>query len=317
VAFVCLAVLVMWKGERSDGAEHLEHWLIAPLAVCMVGLVASATHLGTPGNALYVFAGWGRSPLSNEVMSALGFLVLAGLYWLASFSRKKPPVAVCRVWLFLACVTALWLVSMISIVYAIPTIPPWNSELVPYGLWCMALSSGPLLAIATCACARAFYRAKTRKRGALVPNAGVVQSGKGLKREEVLPHAEALPGEEVLVNEGNKAPLSPPFLVFLRILLVVSSLAFAASLIVFGLQNTELPYFSNSFGTADGLVPWYGWGIVCYGVLGAFGIVITAAPLLRKKTLRLGPTLAGAVLMLAGVALMRVGFYHLLMTVGL
>ena len=64
----------------------------------MVGLVASATHLGNPSNALYVFLGVGRSPLSTEVFFAVVFLALAGLYWLVRFRRaplaaRAAPVA--------------------------------------------------------------------------------------------------------------------------------------------------------------------------------------------------------------------------------
>jgi anaerobic dimethyl sulfoxide reductase subunit C (anchor subunit) len=112
----------------------------------MVGLVASATHLGTPNNALYVLLGWGRSPLSNEVVAALGFLLLAGLYWLLSFSARFP-FLLAKIWLIITCVAALRFVSMISVVYAIPTIPTWDNPLVPLSLWLLAFLTGPLLGI--------------------------------------------------------------------------------------------------------------------------------------------------------------------------
>jgi DMSO reductase anchor subunit len=147
IAFVAMAALIVKSREKTKDVERLEHCLIVPLAACMAGLVASATHLGTPGNALYVLSGWGRSPLSNEVASALAFLSMAGLFWLASFGRRMP-FLLARVWLVAACATSLWLVAMISVVYAIPTIPVWNSELVPYGLWLLALTTGPVLAVA-------------------------------------------------------------------------------------------------------------------------------------------------------------------------
>ncbi|MDR0350691.1 MAG: dimethyl sulfoxide reductase anchor subunit [Coriobacteriales bacterium] len=153
LAFALLAVLLIRQRERAAWVERLEHWLVAPLAVCMIGLVASATHLGTPSNALYVFNGWGRSPLSNEVTSALGFLVIAGAYWLASFNGKLP-LLLNRLWLGCSCLAALWLVARISVVYAILTIPTWNSALVPPGLWALSLASAPLVTLATLAFAR-------------------------------------------------------------------------------------------------------------------------------------------------------------------
>jgi DMSO reductase anchor subunit len=42
---------------------------------------------------------------------------------------------------------------MISVVYAIPTIPTWYNTLVPFGLWAVALCVGPQLAIAAFALA--------------------------------------------------------------------------------------------------------------------------------------------------------------------
>jgi anaerobic dimethyl sulfoxide reductase subunit C (anchor subunit) len=153
LAFLLLAVLIIRERERSAWIERLEHWLAVPLGVCMTGLVASATHLGTPGNALYVLNGLGRSPLSNEVVSAIGFLTLAGTYWLFSFNRRVP-FAVNRIWLGASCLMALWLVTKISVVYAIPTIPTWNSDLVPAGLWALSCATAPLVTLVTLACAR-------------------------------------------------------------------------------------------------------------------------------------------------------------------
>jgi anaerobic dimethyl sulfoxide reductase subunit C (anchor subunit) len=146
IAFVSMVAMIVKNRERTADVERLEHCLIVPIAVSMVGLVASATHLGTPSNALYVLTGWGRSPLSNEVVSALGFLVIAGMYWLASFSNRIP-FWLSRIWLAAACASAFWLVTMISVVYAIPTILTWDSVLVPYGLWSIALAVGPLLGV--------------------------------------------------------------------------------------------------------------------------------------------------------------------------
>jgi anaerobic dimethyl sulfoxide reductase subunit C (anchor subunit) len=146
IAFIAMVVMIIKNRTRTAEVERLEHYLIVPIAVCMIGLVASATHLGTPSNALYVLTGWGRSPLSNEVVSALGFLLIAGMFWLASFSNRIP-FLVTKIWLIAGCIAALWLVSMISVVYAIPTILTWDSPLIPFGLWSIALAVGPLLGV--------------------------------------------------------------------------------------------------------------------------------------------------------------------------
>ena len=65
-----LAYLIMLVPLFGDNlAPELRHkirkYLWVPLVACMFGLIASATHLGNPGNALYVLSRVGASPLSN------------------------------------------------------------------------------------------------------------------------------------------------------------------------------------------------------------------------------------------------------------
>ena len=59
---------------QGDERKRLSGALLIPFLVTLVGLVASATHLGNPDNALYVFSRVGASPLSNEVCAAVLFL---------------------------------------------------------------------------------------------------------------------------------------------------------------------------------------------------------------------------------------------------
>ena len=101
VAFICMGLPVLGRGASVALRQRLNVFLGLPLVVAMVGLVASATHLGNPANALYVFLGVGRSPLSTEVFCAVVFLALAGLYWLYNFvEHPKPQLQ--RAWLVLA-----------------------------------------------------------------------------------------------------------------------------------------------------------------------------------------------------------------------
>ena len=114
----------------------------------MVGLVASATHLGNPANALYVFLHVGSSPLSNEVVSAVGLLACSGLYWLYSFSAK-PFVWLQRLLLTMIAATGIVFVAMVSLAYSVDTIVTWSLPTVPISLWLNALVGGPLLAAIT------------------------------------------------------------------------------------------------------------------------------------------------------------------------
>ena len=112
----------------------------------MVGLVASATHLGNPANALYVFLGVGRSPLSTEVFCAVVFLALAGVYWLYSFA-EQPRVGLQRPWMALAMAAGIVFVTSVAFAYSAETIVSWYTVYVPLNLWLNALVGGPVLAL--------------------------------------------------------------------------------------------------------------------------------------------------------------------------
>ena len=79
VAFALMGAPLHRAALDADARERISKLLCIPLIVTMVGLVASATHLGHPDNALYVIAGIGRSPLSTEVAGAVVFDCLRAL----------------------------------------------------------------------------------------------------------------------------------------------------------------------------------------------------------------------------------------------
>lgn len=147
LAFVLMAIPLFKGGIDGDARGRLSKLLCIPLVVTMVGLVASATHLGNPDNALYVIAGIGRSPLSTEVASAVAFLALAGVYWLLTFARRFP-LALQRVWLVAAAIAALAFVGAVAFAYGRETIVTWNLWQVPAALCLNALVGGPILALA-------------------------------------------------------------------------------------------------------------------------------------------------------------------------
>ena len=142
-----MAIPLFKGGIEDDARGRLSKLLCIPLVVTMVGLVASATHLGNPDNALYVIAGIGRSPLSTEVASAVAFLALAGVYWLLTFARRFP-LALQRVWLVAAAIAALAFVGAVAFAYGRETIVTWNLWQVPAALCLNALVGGPILALA-------------------------------------------------------------------------------------------------------------------------------------------------------------------------
>lgn len=147
VAYLLMSLPVLSGRAAGDTARRLNQLTCLPLLVAMVGLVASATHLGNPANALYVFTGVGRSPLSTEVFAAVIFLALAGVYWLYSFA-EHPRVGLQRGLLAAIDVAIVAFVSSVAFAYNVDTIVTWSLPLVPASLILNALFGGPLLALA-------------------------------------------------------------------------------------------------------------------------------------------------------------------------
>ena len=146
VAFALMGAPLHRGALDTNARERISKLLCVPLIVTMVGLVASATHLGNPDNALYVIAGIGRSPLSTEVAGAVVFLALAGVFWLLTFARRFP-LAAQRAWLGVAQLAAVAFVGTVAFAYWQETIATWHLWEVSAALCLNSLVGGPLLAL--------------------------------------------------------------------------------------------------------------------------------------------------------------------------
>lgn len=149
LAYVLMALPLIVRGDKLDaaGRRRLDNFLSIPVVVAMVGLVASATHLGNPANALYVVSGFGRSPLSNEVVCGAAFLGCAGVFWLTSFAEETRSLTLRRTVAAIISVLGLVFIGAISLAYGADTIITWNLPIATASVWLNALASGPLLAI--------------------------------------------------------------------------------------------------------------------------------------------------------------------------
>ena len=148
-AFILVALLLMAGRLSPAEREGLEHHMVIPLALATAGLVAAASHLGTPANALYVFIGVGRSGLSNEVLAAVLFLGTAGAWWLASFSNLRNHHALWGVWLVVTCMLGVVLLAGMAFAYRMGTVPTWDTPLVPINVWLTGLAAGCPVALLT------------------------------------------------------------------------------------------------------------------------------------------------------------------------
>lgn len=146
---LCMAYLFFFAKNASEAfVKTFNTCLAFPLAIAMIGLIASATHLGNPENILYVFSGVFRSPLSNEVMCAVIFLACVGVYWLLSFSRQAH-VLLNQVLRMCSIISGCIFIVAVAFAYSAPTIITWNLAYVPIELCLNALFAGPLIFLAT------------------------------------------------------------------------------------------------------------------------------------------------------------------------
>lgn len=152
-AVALMALFSLGARADAEAQARIDQCAWVPLAITLVGLVSSATHLGNPANALYILLGVGSSPLSNEVSAAVVFLGLAGVRWMLSFARR-PLRALKAVLSCLTVAAAAVFVTTVAFAYDAATVPTWSTPYVPASLWLNALCGGPLLMLATMRWAR-------------------------------------------------------------------------------------------------------------------------------------------------------------------
>lgn len=145
VGYGVMALYSLMASERLQ-AEAASHYLVVPLVLVITGLIASATHLGTPANALYVLTGVGRSPLANEVIAVVAFLVVGGTWWMVSF-RDDITLALRRAAVVLTLAAIVVALFFIAVAYSVPWIPTWALPTVPLTLFLNALVSGVVVGL--------------------------------------------------------------------------------------------------------------------------------------------------------------------------
>lgn len=294
VAYLLMSLPVLSGRAAGDTARRLNQLTCLPLLVAMVGLVASATHLGNPANALYVFTGVGRSPLSTEVFAAVIFLALAGVYWLYSFA-EHPRVGLQRGLLAAIDVAIVAFVSSVAFAYNVDTIVTWSLPLVPASLILNALFGGPLLALAGFALA---------------------SRGLGAASTAELPIAYAAP-------EGASKAQPTAARVFpsrrgARILLTLATAACAANVAVYAVLGFQLQGIENELVSVADLVAGYPVYLAAFAVLAASALAFAwCAAIKRELRQSPAPLVVASVLAFVAIFLMRFTFYMSHLTVGL
>lgn len=93
VAYALMSLPII-RGRLSDDAHRrIDKALCISLIVSLVGLVASATHLGNPANALYVFMGGGEKPAFQRGAQRRRIPRVFGRVLALLVRREAPPAA--------------------------------------------------------------------------------------------------------------------------------------------------------------------------------------------------------------------------------
>ena len=304
VAYLIMGLPVLVGRAQDEVARRLNRWSCLPLVVTMVGLIASATHLGNPSNALYVFTGVGRSPLSTEVFAAVIFLALAGVFWLYSFA-ERPHVGLQRGLLAAIDVAIVAFVVAVAFAYNVDTILTWSLPLVPVSLLLNALLGGPLLALVGFAVA---------SRGLSTTPAA----------EPSIVHAEPEGTSKVHAEpEGASKVGSAAVHVFpsrggARVLLALATAACAANVAVYAVLGFQLQCIENELVSAADLVVGYPVYLAAFALLAVCALVLAWRAEAQGARRRSLPHLAAAsTLAFTALFLMRFTFYMSHLTIGL
>ena len=170
VAYLIMLIPLAAKGRRREEKDRVRKQLWIPLVLCMFGLIASATHLGNPSNALYVLSHIGGSPLSNEVTSAVAFLACAAAFWLCGFAIKKRKGFDAALGAAIVVLGAVFILA-VAFAYNVGTIITWSQAAAPVGIVLSAFVAGPIIATFCLAACKSQSTGLRFERGYLLTSA--------------------------------------------------------------------------------------------------------------------------------------------------
>lgn len=305
VAFSLVAARCAFERLPASLLRAYASLLMVPLAIVTVGFVVSATHLGNPGNALYVFTRVGSSGLSNEVLATALFLGASGLLWVASLLANLP-FAVRRAWLIVCIALAGVYLVLTSRTYCMPTIPTWSMPASQALLVILAFAGGSVMGQLLLG---AGERMAASRDGRPAVGAGV-DGGRAV-----------VPVDGQPVADGERDGVAPRSArASGRLPLVLAGICTAVACAVMVVQWTQLHGMANSYGQAVDLVLRYPLVIAVYAVCLAAAIVLSwrTSGRLVETPVGLGPraalclwapALTAIVLMYGATFFVRFQFY--------
>lgn len=149
-SFIVLAYAFLAGKPSDEAAKRLDRATALPAIVMLAGFIGAFTHLASPLNAFGVFAGIGASPMSNEIVAALAFALVAVVYWVLALAGKLPANGGARKgFLVVLSVLAVVFAVFCGLAYMMYTIPTWNTPLSIVQMVGFALAGGTVLGFCT------------------------------------------------------------------------------------------------------------------------------------------------------------------------
>lgn len=143
-AFAVMAIALLNGRLEASTARRAQLAMFFLWVLMGLAFIASVIHLGSPLRAFNSLNRVGDSALSNEIASGAVFFALGGIYWLlALFDKLSQGVG--KAWLLVTLAAGLVFVYAMCRVYAISTVPTWDSSYTSLHFVLTALIAGPLL----------------------------------------------------------------------------------------------------------------------------------------------------------------------------
>lgn len=128
--------------DQADRLTDKPLYIVFP--IMLLALLASVFHLGNPINIVGAVPNLGTSWLSREVVTAVVFVILAGLYTLMQW-RKISTDTIRTVIGWIAALVGIFQTYAMAMVYMIRTQPSWNTFATPITFLVTCLLLGALL----------------------------------------------------------------------------------------------------------------------------------------------------------------------------
>ncbi len=144
-AFIALAVAFFTTKFDEAELKKIDKMTLIAFAFVVVGFIASLFHLTNPMNGFGIFSGLGTSPLSNEVVVGIVFVIVALVYCVLAVLGKLGEGAR-KGFAAVVAVLALVLCIFTGMAYMMETIASWNTILVPVQIVGFGFIGGAALA---------------------------------------------------------------------------------------------------------------------------------------------------------------------------